>query len=319
MFAIPTDPLLILTLVGFVATAILLTMGVMAVVQNPAKRRSFQEAITLYQTGSELDIDTALNKDASKTKRGWYEKWYYLAERAGAVPKSAEAPGNTAIGVAVAMGAIGYLVVLPGNPLAILCGPLLGLVLYRTYLKAQTQKRIKTLERQLPQLLQGLRANLGANATPQQALMSVADDIPAPLGDEMKIFKAQLNSNVPMQIALGELSERVPSREMQFLVSSIDIAIRSGADLDPQLETIQDIVTQRTRIRQKLSAAVAQVKPTKLLALGAMPLMFFVSCRTPENRDYWFGSGIIMLVIAVLIYLAGVYVIRAMVQSVEKT
>jgi tight adherence protein B len=169
----------------------------------------------------------------------------------------------------------------------------------------------------LPDLLSQLRSNIQAGSTPQQAMMAVADDIPAPLGDELKTLKRDLNVNVALETAMDDLAKRVPSREMKFLVASVEIAVRSGSDLDPQLATIQEIVQQRTRIRQKLRAAVAQVKPTQILAYGAVPLMFFVSTRTSGNVAYWFGPGIFVLIGAASAYIAGGLAIRFMVKGVE--
>ena len=106
---------------------------------------------------------------------------------------------------------------------------------------------------------------------------------------------------------------------MKFLVSSIQIAVRNGADLEPQIEVIQDIVQQRTRIRQKLRSAVAQVKPTQYLALGAVPFMFVVSIRVATQRTFWFTDGLLWLFVAAALWGAGAVILRMMVKSVENT
>lgn len=310
-----TSPTILLLLMAVMATVILLCMAVMRELQAPAKRQSFDQALEIIAQ-SELDIDTALNK-TEKTKRTWFEYWAFQAEESGKVIKDKQAPGRVVIG-AMIFGALFGFLVLPGGPVGLLV-PVVILAAFWGWFGAERRKRVIAMEKQLPQLLSGMRANLQAGATAQQAIISVADDLPAPLGDELRTLKRDLNVNVPLEDALKGLAERVPSREMQFLVASIEIAVRSGADLDPQLATIQGIVTQRTRIRQKLRAAVAQVKPTKLLAYAAVPLMFVVSVRDVENRAYWFGPGWYVLVGIVVLYASGGVVIRTMVRSVENS
>lgn len=309
-----SDPAVLVVVAAIVATAVSLSIAVIRTLQAPAKRQAFSQALE-YVMSSELDIDTALNKD-EKPSRNWFEYWQVLVNRSGRVVEDPQAPGRVALGVTI-FGIVFGFVVFPGGLLGMVVVPVVGLLVMRMVLGADARKRIVAMERQLPQLLSGLRANLQAGSTPQQAMLEVADDLPSPLGDEMRTLKRDLNVNVSLEIAMEDLARRVPSREMKFLVASVEIAVRSGADLDPQLATIQEIVQQRTRIRQKLRAAVAQVKPTQALAYGAVPLMFVVSTRNPENTAYWFGPGLFLLVIAGGLYAAGGYAIKFMVKGVE--
>lgn len=308
------NPVVLITLAAIMALAVTLTIAVVRTLQTPAKRQTFHEALD-YVWSSELDIDTALNKDEN-TSRNWWEYWANLTSSSGRVVTDEQAPGRVAAGAAIFGAVIGFLIY-PGGIVGAVAAGVVALAVLRAILGSEARKRIIAMEKQLPQLLSGLRANLQAGSTPQQSMLAVADDLPSPLGDELRILKTELNVNVPLETALHSLSDRVPSREMKFLVASIEIAVRSGADLDPQLATIQDIVAQRTRIRQKLRAAVAQVKPTQMLALGAVPLMFVVSYRSPDNRAYWMGDGFWMMIVAAALYCLGYYAIRLMVKGVE--
>lgn len=313
-FAALGQPSVLITIAAIMALAVTLTLAVIRTVQAPAKRQAFSQALE-HVMSSELDIDTALNKDES-TSQNWFQYWATLTDRSGRVVTDPNAPGRTALGVALFTGLFGFLV-FPGGPVGLLALPALGLVALRVFLVGEAHKRVMAMEKQLPQLLSGLRANIRAGSTPQQALLTVAEDMPSPLGDEMRMLKRDLNVNVALDVALEGLAARVPSREMKFLVASTEIAVRSGSDLDPQLATIEEIVKQRTRIRQKLRAAVAQVKPTQLLAYGAVPLMLLNSLRMDDNKAYWFGHGVLSLILVGMLYAAGGFVIRLMVKGVE--
>ena len=301
------------------ALAIVLTLAVQRTVTNPVKRENFQRALDII-AGSELEddsVDTALNKTAGK-RRTWNQYWAHVVSQSGEVVTKPDAPGRRA-GVVAVLGLLAGVVFLK-SPLAVVA-PVGALFAMKAYYGSIAAKRRTALENQLPLLLSAMRSSLQSGITPTVAITSVADDIPAPLGDEVRVLREDLNLGVELRAALRSLAARVPSREMQFLCASMEIAITSGSDLEPQLKIIEEVVRQRTRIRQKLKSAVSQVKPTAYLAYAAVPLMFLNSNRIPENRAYWFGGGLglILLLVCGVLYGAGIVAIRFMIRSVENT
>lgn len=311
-----SNPRILVTVALIFATVIALTMAVSRSLTAPERRQRFSESLAIIAT-SEMDIDTAVAGSTTQ-RRGFSEYWHHEVAATGRHVSDPASPGRLVLTLALLGFLIGFLIV-PGGLFGGIVGGALAPLVLRLLLRSEQRKRIVAMERQLPQLLTGLRSNLQAGATPQSALMAIADDLPAPLGDEMRILKRDIDVNVPLDTALKALASRVPSREMEFLIASIEIAVRSGADLDPQLATIMDIVKQRTRIRQKLRAAVAQVKPTAWLAYGAVPLMLLVSFRDPQNREFWFTNGIVMLGVVGVLYAAGYLTIKFMITDVENT
>jgi len=189
----------------------------------------------------------------------------------------------------------------------------------RLWLMLEQGKRRAAFDRQLPLLLSSLRTQIHAGMTVQAAIMMVADDMPSPLGDEIRQIRDEVNVSVPLERALNDMSGRVGSRLVQFLVSSIGIAIQSGSDLVPQLITIEEIVRQRARIAGKIKAAIALAKPTSYLALAAPPSMFvWMMFQDPDYVPYFLGEGLLSLFVAIVLYVAGVVSIRIMVSNVEK-
>lgn len=222
--------------------------------------------------------------------------------------------------VALVAFGVGFLV-WPGDPVAGLAFALLSLVAIRMYYIFEANRRTKTLEKQLPLLISGMRANLQANATAQAAIVAVAEEIPSPLGDELRILRNDIELNVKLEEALGRLSERVPSREIKFLISAIEIAVKSGTDLDPQLVIIQDVVDKRTRIRQRLASALAEVQPALLVSGIMIPAaLVFNFYSDPANKAFWFSfNGLIALGIVGFLYAIGLFISKKLVEGVEKT
>lgn len=305
-----------MTVAAIFAMTALLTIAVGRHLDNPDRTRTFEDALAAILAG-ELDATTDLTLlPHQKAPRDWFGYWNHLMTRTGRVVATPQTSGYVAVGAAALAGAVGFLV-FPGGLFGGIVGALVAVVGLNAWLKFEANRRTAAMEKQMGQLIQGMQAYLQGGATVEQALVSISQDIPAPLGDELRSVRQAMELNVSTQMALAGLADRVPSQEMKFLVSSMDIAIASGADLAPQLTVIEEVVTQRTRIRSKLRAVIAQVKPTAWLAYIAVPGMFVFSLRDPANRAYWFGSGLLMLVVGAVLYGAGIFGIRFMIKQVE--
>lgn len=250
----------------------------------------------------------------------WNAKWHDLYVKSGKETEDPRAPGRLVLVLSLAGIGFGALV-WPGGVVGGLFAGAGIIGGYYSLLNLNASKRIKQIDKQLPILLSHLRSNLQSGSTPQQAVVDVVADIPYPLGKELKVMKAQIEANVSLGESLEDLSNRIPSREMKFLTSSIQLAVQSGSDLDPQLEIIQDLMSKRTRQAQLLATAVASVTPTVWVAGIIIPLSFLFSLySSPENKEYWgTPAGMGFAVIIVLLYVAGLGLSRKMVKNVENT
>lgn len=189
----------------------------------------------------------------------------------------------------------------------------------RLWLTFEANKRKGLIETQMPMLLSGLRNEMSAGLNINTAFPNVAKDFPNPLGDELRKVQADVEVGISLQRALSSLAERVPSSLMQFLVASLNIGISSGSDLVPQLHTLEDIVRGRSRIEGKIRSAVALVKPTAYIAEAAPILMFaWESFSDPKYLPYFFGPGLLELLIATLMYAGGIFILQYMIKNVEK-
>lgn len=302
-------------IMAFTAT---LVLAVWRTVVKPAGGDKFEDALKTL-TGTDInELDTAITAGGVRPPtRSWNGYWYDSVTKTGRVVLDPGSPGRMAVSVAVIALFFGVFV-FPGGAGGVMA-PFAGLLFLRAFLSFEQAKRQQTMERQLPMLLSGLRTQMAAGMTAQAALMSLADDLPSPLGDEIRQVKDDLNVSVPLEEALETLAARLKSNIMQFLVSSIGVAVKSGSDLVPQLVTIEEIVRQRARIEGKIKSALALAKPTAWLAAGMPILMggyFFVT--QPAYPAYFFGPGIPVLLMIAGGYALGLFWINVMVKNVEK-
>lgn len=311
------EPDVLMTVVLAGLAAALLVLGVVKTLRDPSQKQKFEDALSDMKSGELHDLDMAFAENRVEKASGWFSAWRIRASNAGQVFDNDQSPGWNALRN-MGIGAVVGLFVFPGGAIGAIAVPILILMLQWLWLGAQAKKRIATMEKQLPLLLSGLRSYLQAGSTPQQAIISVADEVPSPLGDELRIVKQSINVAVPLDEALRQLSMRVPSREMQFLASSIEIAVRSGANLEPQLETIEAVVAQRARVRAKLATAIASVRPTQIAATVAVPIFFLNSLRSEDSRAFWFSPDAFLMLLAVAFTTTfGLWGIRVLIKRVE--
>ncbi len=307
----------IAVIVSILAATVVLFLG-LGFSRIGKRSKSDEEYSKLISELTQSEVESEQEKSGIPSVKTWTGYWFRLAQDSGWQQASVGTASRLALGIILFAFLIGYFV-FPQGILAGIGFPVGGLIIYRFFLLAKAKARKKLMEKQLPNLINGMRANLQANLTPQMAILSQVDEIPAPLGDELQILRQEMNVNVPLDIALTNLSSRVPSREIKFLVSSIKIAIASGVDLDPQLKIIQEIIVQRSRIANSLASAVASVQPSIAVSAVAIPAGFLFSYySSTTNRDFWVQPfGWLALAAIAALYAAGLLIARRLVARVE--
>lgn len=258
-----------------------------------------------------------ITADLPKAKT-WAAYWHSLGQAAGIEQTTPNKMGIIAITITLGVWFLGSF----AYPRDFLIGTMLaaGAVFgFRLFLIKKADKRLATIDKQLPTLLSGMRANLSANMTPQQAILSQVGEIPAPLGSELISLKSDLDLSIGLDTALENMALRVPSRELTFLVSSMRIAIAQGANLDDLLKTLQGILTQRASIRDKLATAVAQAQPAIYVTAAAIPLgLIFSYMSDVANRTFWVSFiGLICLAGITFCYVAALFVASKQIQKVK--
>lgn len=305
----------IILLVSFIGglVILLLALGVARYLKNNPEEEEFTKSLTELRKGDLQDDDTKVARE------GWFAFWNNKFVKTGRITEDPNQAGKLALGAAALGGAVGGLI-WPGGIIGavLLGGGILGVMLIA--FNAESNKRSKTLEKQLPLLLSSLRAQIQSNATPAKAIMAVADDLPSPMGDEMKMVKNDLDVNVPLPEALRGLVRRVNSREIKFLAASIETAVEAGQDVDEQLKVIEEIVVQRQKTAQKLQSATAQVSTSLWVSGVLIPAGFAFNYYQGGNQDFWATlMGLAALAGVAGLYALGLFLSFRLVKSVEKT
>jgi Flp pilus assembly protein TadB len=249
----------------------------------------------------------------------WAGYWAHLYVESGRVIQNVNLPSYWATFAGVLGFFFGVLVfprnIIGGVGLAV--AAIFGL---RYFFQFQANRRVSKIETQLPNLLSAIRANLQANMTPEKAVLNLADQFDGPIGEELRILRNEVSVNIPLDDALQNMSDRVKSPELKFLVSSVKLAVARGVDLDPQIEVIQRIVIQRGDIAGKLRIAIAQVTPTMIISVALIPLgLLWSLSSSEENAAYWSSFfGIVTLGVVGLLYGTGIFLTQRQIAKVKK-
>lgn len=275
-------------------------------------------ASAAFDRSMKLSTDSEFRAESPVWMPPTFPMWNQLWQAAGrAATDDPRAPGLIAVTVGI-VGVVFGVAVFPGGAVGATVGVAAVAAMWGA-LTASAHKRVTVMEKQLPLLLSGMRAQLTAGVPPQTALIDTAPSIPEPLGVEINQVRSALATGVPLTIALARFSERVPTRQVKFFVASMDIAVASGADLHPQLLVIEDIYEQRARISGKIRAALALVKPTAWMAQVAPLIALAWSLSSDPNAfAYFTGKGLGAFLAGCGLYAAGIVTIHVMMRQLTR-
>ncbi|MFE0422204.1 type II secretion system F family protein [Streptomyces sp. NPDC058953] len=184
-----------------------------------------------------------------------------------------------------------------------------------SFLTWQQAKRTEAFINQLPELARVLANATQAGLALRTAIAMAADELDDPAGAELGIVADRLAVGQSLDDALTELGERLPSRELVVLVTTLVLANRAGGQVVSSLRNLTQTLEERKETRREVTTMLSQIKVTAF----AVPLLGFgfllmINAMTPGALDEMTGSfvGQTATLIAVGLYIAGGLMIRRM-------
>lgn len=173
-----------------------------------------------------------------------------------------------------------------------LIGGVIGFFLPRFYVKRQQRARLLKFSEQLSDMLNLMVNGLRAGYSTMQALEAVSRELPAPICDEFRRVVQEMQIGIPMEKALENLLRRIPSDDLDFVVTAINVQREVGGNLSEILDTISFTIRERVRIKGEIRVMTASVR-TSGAVLSLIPVflslaLWFVS---PEYIGSFFDNG----------------------------
>ncbi|WP_327224792.1 type II secretion system F family protein [Streptomyces platensis] len=181
------------------------------------------------------------------------------------------------------------------------------------FLNWQRQKRIEKFINQLPELSRILANATQAGLALRTALGMAAEELEAPAGEELAKVSDKLSVGHSIDEALGELAERLPSRELVVLVTTLVLANRAGGTVVGSLrnltKTLEERKETRREVRTQLSQVVVTAYVVPLLGIGTLLLMNRIAPGAIDRMTSSF-LGQLAVVVAFALYGLGFFFIR---------
>lgn len=168
--------------------------------------------------------------------------------------------------------AVGFLVAISLAPWWFaLVGAYVGYAAVGTWLERRRRARLEEFVGQLPELARTLSNATAAGRSLLSALQLAADDLDDPAATELRLVNEQLRLGASVDVALETLRDRLPSRELAVLVSTLVIQQRSGGDVVRALRDMAETLEARKDLRREVQTIVSGAVQTGYVT-GAMGL-----------------------------------------------
>jgi tight adherence protein B len=156
-----------------------------------------------------------------------------------------------------------------------LIGIAFGVAVPIIYLRSQQGKRLTKFNGQLPDMLNLMVNGLRAGYSTMQALEAVSKEMPAPISDEFRRVVQEMQLGIPMDKALDNLIRRIPSEDLDFVITAINVQREVGGPLAEILDTISFTIRERIRIKGEIRVMTSQVVMSGRI-LSGVPFFVFV-------------------------------------------
>lgn len=149
------------------------------------------------------------------------------------------APRIATLLVSVGIGIVGYFI-----PIA--------------YLSYRAKRRVKLFVAQLGDVITMMANSLRAGYSLLQTLEIVSRESPDPIATEFRRVVREVGLGISTEAAMNHLLQRVPSDDLDLLVTAINIQHEVGGNLAQILSIIGRTVRERVRIKGEIAVLTAQ-------------------------------------------------------------
>lgn len=133
-------------------------------------------------------------------------------------------------------------------------------------------RRIRTIERQLPDALDLISRALRAGHAFDTGMKMVGQEMTEPIAGEFRLTQDEVNFGVSLQQALLNLASRIPSTDLSYFVIAVLIQRDSGGNLTEVLGKLSELIRERFKLLEKVRVLSAEGKLSAWI-LGLLPFV----------------------------------------------
>ena len=185
-------------------------------------------------------------------------------------------------------------------------GLIMGIAVPLVYVRSQQGRRLTKFNNQLSDMLNLMVNGLRAGYSTMQAMEAVSKELPAPISEEFRRVVQEMQLGIPMDKALENLMRRIPSEDLDFVVTAINVQREVGGPLAEILDTIAYTIRERVRIKGEIKVMTAQVTMSGRILSGVPFAVFLIIWfinqeymmeffKNPLCGGLAIGTGLIMI------------------------
>lgn len=181
----------------------------------------------------------------------------------------------------VGFGAISWLLFGESIPFT-LFGVAAGFMAPRIYVKQAAKKRLKDFDNQLGDTLNLWVNALRSGYSVLQAMETIAAETPPPVSAEFGRVVQEVRLGMTLEQAMNNLMIRIPSDDMDLVVTAVNVQREVGGNLAEILSVISHTIRERVRIRGEITTLTAQVTMSGYVISGLpVALTLFLRVSNP--------------------------------------
>jgi len=200
-----------------------------------------------------------------------------------------------------------------GSPWPAIVVALVCTALPRAIMRKLRDRRTEQFRQQLPEAISVLAGGLRAGSSLSGALSEVANQMPAPIGQEISLALRQSRMGSTLDDAMRSLEKRLPTEETTLMVGALRIGARAGGNVASTLDALSDAMRSKLVLEAKIRALTAQGK-LQAWVMGLLPFVVLGAMLMidPTLSDAYFGSvlGWSVLALVALLQIVGGLLIR---------
>ncbi|TAH51893.1 MAG: secretion system protein F [Chloroflexota bacterium] len=216
---------------------------------------------------------------------------------------------------AVLLGAfLGFILVGPPiNFVVALIGGVIGFYIPRFYVRFLQNRRLNAFNNQLGDMIVLLSNALRSGYSLLQSMETASREIAQPMAGELQRVTREVGLGLTLQEALANMLRRMPSDDLDLLITAINVQHEVGGNLAEILDTIAHTIRERIRILGEIRTITAQQRLSGII-LAAIPIIlgFIMYLLNPDyiSRMWQDVCGLMMLFTGGVMILLGYLVIR---------
>jgi tight adherence protein B len=169
------------------------------------------------------------------------------------------------------VGILGYFLGKSSLILA-LAGAVFGLFIPRIFVSGAQKKRLIKFSDQLADMLSLMVNGLRAGYSTLQAMEAVSKELPPPISDEFRRVVQEIQLGVTTEKALDNLLRRIPSDDLDLVITAMNVQREVGGNLAEILETISHTIRDRVKLKGEIRVMTSQQSYTGKF-LSILPIL----------------------------------------------